>query len=167
VSETPFFAPPIAANFTHFLPRVPVISPVVKKSGDCSPGLALLLPHGYEGQGPEHSSARIERYLQLCAWHNMQVCQPSSAAQYFHLLRRHALRRWRKPLVCFTPKSMLRHPDAASTPPALSAPRFKTVVGDSQADPNSVQRLTALAECVRTGLRVPHLAGKSYIVPIL
>ena len=104
-------------------------------------GLVLLLPHGYEGQGPEHSSARMERYLQLCARDNMQVCQPSSAAQFFHLLRRQALRKWRKPLICFTPKSMLRHPDAASELAALSAPRFKTVVADRGADPAEVRSI--------------------------
>ncbi len=104
-------------------------------------GLVLLLPHGYEGQGPEHSSARIERYLQLCARHNMQVCQPSSAAQFFHLLRRQALRKWRKPLICFTPKSMLRHPDAASDLAALSAPRFKTVVQDTHVSPSEVTHI--------------------------
>jgi 2-oxoglutarate dehydrogenase E1 component len=104
-------------------------------------GLVLLLPHGYEGQGPEHSSARIERYLQLCARQNMQVCQPSSAAQFFHLLRRQALRKWRKPLICFTPKSMLRHPDAASGLAAFSIPRFRTVVSDAEVDPDEVRHI--------------------------
>jgi 2-oxoglutarate dehydrogenase E1 component len=93
-------------------------------------GLVLLLPHGYEGQGPEHSSARIERFLQLAAEDNWQVCQPSTAAQYFHLLRRQALRAWRKPLVVFTPKSMLRHADAASPVAELALPRFQPVLGD-------------------------------------
>lgn len=96
-------------------------------------GLVLLLPHGYEGQGPEHSSARIERYLQLAAHDNIQVCQPSNAAQYFHLLRRQALRRWRKPLIVFTPKSMLRNPAAASPIGDFSVPRFQTVLSDNEA----------------------------------
>ncbi|HEV2224171.1 MAG TPA: 2-oxoglutarate dehydrogenase E1 component [Candidatus Acidoferrales bacterium] len=95
-------------------------------------GLVLLLPHGYEGQGPEHSSGRIERYLQLAARDNIQVCQPSNAAQYFHLLRRQALRRWRKPLVVFTPKSMLRNPAAASPIADFSHPRFQTVLPDAE-----------------------------------
>ena len=95
-------------------------------------GLVMLLPHGYEGQGPEHSSARIERYLQLCARDNMQVCQPSNAAQYFHLLRRQALRSWRKPLICFTPKSMLRHPEAQSGLEEFAAPSFKLLLVDSE-----------------------------------
>jgi len=96
-------------------------------------GLVLLLPHGYEGQGPEHSSARIERFLQLTAKDNIQLAQPSTAAQYFHLLRRQALRRWRKPLIVFTPKSMLRHPDAVSPLPDFSRPRFQTVLPDNAA----------------------------------
>jgi 2-oxoglutarate dehydrogenase E1 component len=95
-------------------------------------GLVMLLPHGYEGQGPEHSSGRIERYLQLAAKDNIQVCQPSTAAQYFHLLRRQALRSWRKPLIVFTPKGMLRHPDAASPLREMSAGRFQTVMQDRE-----------------------------------
>ncbi len=95
-------------------------------------GLVLLLPHGYEGQGPEHSSARIERYLQLAGEDNIQVCQPASAAQYFHLLRRQALRKWRKPLVVFTPKSMLRHPAATSPRESLMRDRFLPVLPDHQ-----------------------------------
>jgi 2-oxoglutarate dehydrogenase E1 component len=99
---------------------------------DLPSGVGLLLPHGYEGQGPEHSSARIERYLQLAAEDNIQVCQPSTAAQYFQLLRRQALRRWRKPMIAFTPKSMLRHPDASSPIEDFQRPRFEWVVPDRE-----------------------------------
>ena len=99
---------------------------------DLPSGVAMLLPHGYEGQGPEHSSARIERYLQLAAEDNIQVCQPSNAAQYFQLLRRQALRHWRKPLVVFTPKSMLRHPDASSPIEDFARARFEWVVPDRE-----------------------------------
>jgi 2-oxoglutarate dehydrogenase E1 component len=95
-------------------------------------GVVMLLPHGYEGQGPEHSSARIERYLQLAARDNIQICQPSTAAQYFHLLRRQALRKWRKPLVVFTPKSMLRNPAASSTIADFSRPRFLNVIPEQE-----------------------------------
>ncbi len=95
-------------------------------------GVVMLLPHGYEGQGPEHSSARIERYLQLAARDNIQICQPSTAAQYFHLLRRQALRNWRKPLVIFTPKSMLRNPAASSPLADFSRPRFLNVIPERE-----------------------------------
>src|SRR5665213_333242 len=105
-------------------------------------GLVLLLPHGYEGQGPEHSSARMERYLQMTARDNIQVCQPSTAAQYFHLLRRQALRPWRKPLVVFTPKSMLRHPEAVSPIEDLTRPRFLNVLPET-----TLQGVTRLLVC--------------------
>jgi 2-oxoglutarate dehydrogenase E1 component len=93
-------------------------------------GLVMLLPHGYEGQGPEHSSARLERFLQLAAECNMQVCQPTTGAQYFHMLRRQAMRSWRKPLVVMTPKSLLRHPGAASPIEQFTSGRFQNVLGD-------------------------------------
>src|SRR6266849_4999920 len=95
-------------------------------------GLVMLLPHGYEGQGPEHSSARMERFMQLAAEDNMQICQPSTAAQYFHLLRREVRRVWRKPLIVFTPKSMLRHPDASSNIEEFTKPRFLPLVPDRE-----------------------------------
>ena len=93
-------------------------------------GLVMLLPHGYEGQGPEHSSARPERYLQLCAQHNMQVVVPSTPAQIFHLLRRQMIRQYRKPLVVMSPKSLLRHKEAVSTIDELADGRYQTVIGE-------------------------------------
>ena len=104
----------------------------MKISGGCFSGLVLLLPHGFEGQGPEHSSARLERFLQLAARDNIQVCQPSTAAQYFHLLRRQALRAWRKPLVVLTPKSLLRYSGAASGLEALTSRPFAPVIPDQE-----------------------------------
>ena len=95
-------------------------------------GLVLLLPHGYEGQGPEHSSTRIERFMQLAAEDNVVICQPSNAANYFHMLRRQAKRSWRKPLIVFTPKSMLRHPDASSDLSEFSRSHFLPLVPDNE-----------------------------------
>jgi len=106
-------------------------------------GLVMMLPHGYEGQGPEHSSARPERFLQLCAEHNMQVCQPSTPAQIFHLLRRQMIRMFRKPLVIMTPKSLLRNKDAVSSLDELARGEFRTVIGEtvSTVDPKKVKRV--------------------------
>ncbi|MDX1299477.1 MAG: 2-oxoglutarate dehydrogenase E1 component, partial [Pseudomonas sp.] len=105
-------------------------------------GLTMLLPHGYEGQGPEHSSARLERYLQLCAEHNMQVCVPTTPAQIYHLLRRQVIRPLRKPLVVLTPKSLLRHKLAISTLEDLAEGSFQTVIPEVDAiDAKKVDRL--------------------------
>ena len=100
-----------------------------KKWGSLS-GLVLLLPHGFEGQGPEHSSARVERFLQLAAEDNLQVAQPSTPGQYFHLLRRQVLRGWRKPLVVFTPKSLLRMPEAVTPLEEFQEGRFRRILPD-------------------------------------
>jgi 2-oxoglutarate dehydrogenase E1 component len=104
-------------------------------------GIVLLLPHGYEGQGPEHSSARLERYLQLCAEDNMQVCNLSTAGQYFHVLRRQMKRGFRKPLIIMTPKSMLRLKAASSPLEEFVSGRFHEILDDPAADPARAQRV--------------------------
>ncbi|WP_435771279.1 multifunctional oxoglutarate decarboxylase/oxoglutarate dehydrogenase thiamine pyrophosphate-binding subunit/dihydrolipoyllysine-residue succinyltransferase subunit [Nocardioides sp. SYSU DS0651] len=104
-------------------------------------GVVLLLPHGYEGQGPDHSSARIERFLQLCADEAMVVAQPSTPASHFHLLRRHALGGDHKPLIIFTPKSMLKRKEAASQPRDFTEGTFQPLVADATSDPGAVDTL--------------------------
>ena len=109
-------------------------------------GLVMLLPHGYEGQGPEHSSARLERYLQLCAQQNMQVCVPSTPAQVYHMLRRQAIRKMRRPLIGISPKSLLRHPLAVSSMDELLNGTFQTVIGEiDNLDPKNVKRVVMCA----------------------
>jgi len=105
-------------------------------------GMTLFLPHGYEGQGPEHSSARLERFLQLCAEHNMQVCVPSTPAQMFHMLRRQMLRKFRKPLIVMTPKSLLRHKMSVSPISDLSSGRFNLIIPEiEQIKPKATRRI--------------------------
>ncbi len=104
-------------------------------------GLALFLPHGYEGQGPEHSSARLERFLQLCALDNMMVCVPTTPAQAYHMIRRQLCMDTRKPLVVMTPKSLLRHKLAVSTMEELADGEFQHLIPDAKADPKAVKRI--------------------------
>ena len=107
-------------------------------------GLTMMLPHGYEGQGPEHSSARLERYLQLCAEYNLQVCVPSLPAQMFHVLRRQMIRPYRKPLIILSPKSLLRHKESVSPLEDLVSGVFRPVIGEVEAiDPGGVRRVVA------------------------
>ena len=128
-------------------------------------GVVMLLPHGYDGQGPEHSSARMERFLQLAASDNIVIAQPSNASQYFHLLRRQALRSARKPLVVFTPKSMLRHPDALSTVAELGKAAFENVLPDN--DVQNPRRLLVCSGKIGHNLRVERARRKDFSVGIL
>ncbi len=108
-------------------------------------GLVMLLPHGYEGQGPEHSSARLERFMQLCAEHNIQVCIPTTPAQVYHMLRRQIVRPLRRPLIVMTPKSLLRHKAAVSSMDELANGRFETVIAD--ANQHETKDVTRLVLC--------------------
>ena len=131
-------------------------------------GLVMLLPHGYEGQGPEHSSARLERYMQLCAEHNIQVCVPSTPAQIFHLLRRQMLRKLRKPLVVMTPKSLLRHKSAVSTLDELATGEFQTLIGETEdLDAKKVKRVVLCAGKVYYDLIAARTENKQKDVAIL
>ncbi len=133
------------AQFGDFVNGAQVVIDQFISSGETkwgrSCGLTLMLPHGYEGQGPEHSSARLERFLQLCAENNMQVLQPTTPAQIFHALRRQMIRQFRKPLILMTPKSLLRNKDAVSNLEELADGRFMTVIGDTTVDPKKAKRV--------------------------
>ena len=134
------------AQFGDFANGAQVVIDQFITSGETKWGrlcsLTMLLPHGYEGQGPEHSSARLERYLQLCAEHNIQVCVPTTPAQVYHMLRRQAIRPLRRPLIALTPKSLLRHKLAISTLEDLAEGTFQNVIGEVDTlDADKVDRL--------------------------
>jgi 2-oxoglutarate dehydrogenase E1 component len=133
-------------------------------------GLTLLLPHGYEGQGPEHSSARIERYLQLCADYNMQICVPATPVQMYYLLRRQMVRPMRKPLIIFTPKSLLRHKESVSPLEEFANDRFRPVNEDwdaAEIDPKEVKRVIFCSGKVFYDLRTERKARGIRHLPLV
>lgn len=137
------------AQFGDFANNAQVVIDQFISSGEAKwnrlAGLTVMLPHGYDGQGPEHSSARLERYLQLCAGDNIQVCTPTTPAQMFHMLRRQALRKYRKPLIVMSPKSLLRHHLSVSTVEDLSEGHFQAVIGEI--DPINDQDVQRIIIC--------------------
>jgi len=130
-------------------------------------GLVMLLPHGFEGQGPEHCSARVERFLAMSAEHNIQVCQPTTPAQYFHLLRRQVLRKWRKPLVVLTPKSLLRHPKVISPLKVLAEGNFKKILPDRKVPLTNARRVLICTGKVYYDLLEARTAREIEDVPII
>ena len=131
-------------------------------------GLTMMLPHGYEGQGPEHSSARLERYLQLCAEYNIQVCVPSTPAQMFHMLRRQMIRPYRKPLVIMSPKSMLRHKESVSSLDDLASGGFQPLIPErGEIDPKAVRRIVLCCGKVYYDLLAARREARIDNIPIL